>query len=156
MSWSGGFEREGAAVSDKWEARTDAWRQQLLAAADQDAGVRFPTPSQAVFEKRLAVAAERFGFRVLRTELVRAPQGSPLVIVESADPARFSQDAPAIVRLLNPRAGGEDWQGWDYEGFFLGAQDRQGDPFLSVFNFMREPGGGQWARSDGLYPFPHG
>lgn len=51
---------------------------------------------------------------------------------------------------------GEDWNGWDYEGFFLGAQDEQGEPFLAVYNAWRAHGGGQWARSEALYPFPHG
>lgn len=59
-------------------------------------------------------------------------------------------------RLDPQKAGGEDWQGWDYEGFFLGAQDQQGKPFLAVFNFWRARGGGQWARSEDLYPFEHG
>jgi hypothetical protein len=153
---SGKPEARASSPSQGWDAYVRPWRQQLLAAADKDKDVKFPTPSQAAFEKKLAAAASQFGFRVLSVEFVRAPQGSPLVIVEASSPTRFSQDTPAIVRRLDPRRGsGEDWQGWDYEGFFLGAQDQQGEPFVAVFNFMRDHGGGQWARSEGLYPFPH-
>lgn len=140
-----------------WDTLLRHWRQQLSAAADKDRNVKFPTPDRADFEKKLAAAATQFGFRVLSTEFVRAPQGSPLVIVESSTPTRFAQDTPAILRLLDPREGsGEDWQGWDYEGFFLGAQDQYGEPFLAIFNVMRDHGGGQWARSEDLYAFPHG
>jgi hypothetical protein len=122
-----------------------------------ESDVAFPTPSRDVLEERLARAASEFDFRVLKVELVRAPDGAPLVIVESPDPERFSEDTPAIFQLLDPqRHGDEDWEGWDYEGFFLGAQDDQGEPFLAVFNFQRAHGGGQWARSENLYPFPHG
>jgi hypothetical protein len=156
-SSGGGGKPEAKTISSGWDARVSQWRQELLAATGRDKTTKFPTPSQAVFEKRLATAAEQFGFRVLSTEFVRAPQGSPLVIVEAPSPTRFSQDTPAIYRALDRRTGsGEDWQGWDYEGFFLGAQDEQGEPFLAFFNFMRDHGGGQWARSEGLYPFPHG
>jgi hypothetical protein len=147
---------QAAPISQAWDAHIRAWKQELLAAANEDKDVRFPTPSQAAFEEKLAAAAaSQFDFRVLSVEFVPAPQGSPLVIVESASPRRFSQDAPAIVRLLDPQTGGEDWQGWDYEGF-LGAQDQQDEPFLTVFNFERAHGGGQWARSEDLYPFEHG
>jgi hypothetical protein len=143
-------------ASGKWETRVGYWRKTLLAAAGRDS-VQFPTPTGSTFDKRLSSAASEFCFRVVSTEFVRAPQGSPLVIVESSSPARFSRDAAAIVRRLDPNRGGrEDWQGWDYEGLFLGAQDENGEPFVAVFNFMRDHGGGQWARSEDLYPHPHG
>jgi hypothetical protein len=47
---------------------------------------------------------------------------------------------------------------WNYEAFFLEARDELGAPFLAVFDNWRDPhpGGGQWARSTSLYPFPHG
>jgi len=151
------LQTQAISVSQGWEDLVRHWRQELLAAADKDKDVKFPTPEQSAFEKKLAAAADQFGFRVLSTEFVPAPQGSPLVIVEAPSPTRFSKDTPAIFRVLDPRKGnGEDWQGWDYEGFFLGAQDEQGEPFLAVFDFMRDHGGGQWARSEDLYPFPHG
>ncbi|HEY3765949.1 MAG TPA: hypothetical protein VGL44_12400 [Gaiellales bacterium] len=42
------------------------------------------------------------------------------------------------------------------DGFRVGAQSSRGTPFLDVSNVMRAHGGGQWARSERLYPYPHG
>ncbi len=40
------------------------------------------------------------------------------------------------------------------------ARNVQGVPFLATFNWWRgvlgQVGGGQWATSQSLYPFPHG
>ncbi len=146
-----------ASVAAAWDAHINDWRTELLSAAAADSA-RFPPPSPEEFSRRLTQAARRFEFRVLRTDFVRAPQGSPLVIVEATLPAELSRDTLAIVRLLNPRPpeeGTDDWKGWDYEGLFFGAQDAQGSPFLAVFQFWRAPGGGQWARTEDLYPFKH-
>ena len=43
-------------------------------------------------------------------------------------------------------------------GFYLEGRDAEGVPFLIPYNFWRGlgPGGGQWARSEKLYPFDHG
>jgi hypothetical protein len=144
-------------VSKEWDAHISTWKHELRASATSDADVAFPTPPQAELESRLAAAASEFDFQVISVEFVSAPQGSPVVIVESSDPQRFSNDTPAIFHRLDPQqGGGEDWQGWDYEGFFLGAQDADRDPFLAVYNFERAHGGGQWARSENLLPFAHG
>ena len=45
-----------------------------------------------------------------------------------------------------------------YEGFYLEAQDERGVPFVIVSTAARggSPEGSQWARSEELYPFPHG
>lgn len=146
-----------ASISHAWEAHISAWKSELLAAVGPDSDVAFPTPSRDILEERLADAASEFDFRVLKVELIPAPDGAPLVIVESARPEQFSRDTPAIFRLLDPKMDiGEDWNGWDYEGFFFGAEDEQGEPFLAVFNVWRAHGGGQWARSEELYPIPHG
>ena len=119
--------------------------------------MKFPTPGEDVFRKRVEAAGSRYGFRVVSVDFVRAPQGAPLVIVEASSPDSFARDTPAIADALDPKTpGGDDWQGWDYEGFFLGAQDEHGEPFVAVYNFQRDHGGGQWARSEGLYPYPHG
>jgi hypothetical protein len=54
--------------------------------------------------------------------------------------------------------GSNGTRGRRYEGFYLEAQDERGVPFLGVYNFWRgnHKGGGQWARSEPLYPFQHG
>jgi hypothetical protein len=148
---------EAQGPSASWDTLIQHWKQELLAASDQDRDVKFPTPSQHTFRQRLDAAATAYGFRVLRVDWVPAPQGSPLAIVEASSPSRFSDDTPAIADALDPKKpGGQDWQGWDYEGFMLGAQDESGDPFLAVYNFQRDHGGGQWARIEDLYPYEHG
>ena len=149
---------ETVQVSEAWNPRIAEWKRELLAAANTDKTV-FPTPPHAVFDERLRSAAARFGFRVLKREFVHAPQGAPLVIVAAASPERFSQDTPAILKVLNhrvPSDGLQDWQGWDYEGLFLGAQGPDGKPFVDAFQFWRAHGGGEWASREDLYPFQHG
>ena len=72
---------------------------------------------------------------------------------------RMAHAAPRNLRRLDPKvATGDDRSGWRYEGFYFEADDEHGVPFLLVFNFLRGPhaGGGQWARSDALFPFAHG
>ena len=110
-----------------------------------------------MFRKVLARASSRYHFQVVSLRFVHAPQGSPLLIVQSAFPSAFSRDTPAIMKLLDPQhSGGHGWNGQPYEGFFMGAQDSSGSPFLDVSNILRIREGGQWARADDLYPFPHG
>jgi hypothetical protein len=80
------------------------------------------------------------------------------VIVQSAHPKRFSRETPDIQRQLDPRRPtGDARNGWAYEGFYLEARDPEGVPFLAIFNFWRGAGGGggEWARSEALYPYPH-
>lgn len=85
-------------------------------------------------------------------------QAAPLVIVQTRDYLALARAVPAIDSSLDPHTGHNDRTGWAYEAFFLEAQDERGIPFIAVSNFMRgaEPGGGQWARSNQLYPFAHG
>lgn len=71
----------------------------------------------------------------------------------------LARAVPSIERLLDPkRPTGDDRTGWAYEAFLLEAEDTGHVPFLIVFNNWRapHPGGGQWAASAGLLPFPHG
>jgi hypothetical protein len=109
-------------------------------------------------ETRLAAASHRFGFRVVALRVVRAPPGALLVIVQpNSSPSSFAPKVRRIESLLNPRHHAPlDWQSTAYEGFFIGAQDNHGRPFLYGFNYLRARAGGQWARSPELYPFPHG
>jgi hypothetical protein len=45
----------------------------------------------------------------------------------------------------------------DYPAFFLEVVDSRQVPYIAVFDSLRgHVMGGQWARGDGLYPFPHG
>ncbi len=75
-------------------------------------------------------------------------------------PLRFSRAFPALWRRLDPltREPGPDWHAYKYEAFFFEALDSRGVSFLVVWNAWRQPprGGGQWARTEALLPFPHG
>jgi hypothetical protein len=135
------------------------WRQILDANAEDDPATRFDNLTEGEFLARVREAAREYGFRVVEARWLEPLQAAPLVVVESDDPASLTRDVPAIARLLDPQAPvGEDWEGWAFEGFFLEVRDQNGVPFLAVYNHWRgsDRGGGEWARSEDLYPFPHG
>ena len=109
--------------------------------------------------RRLAQAASRYGFTIERVRFVHTRgQIAPLVIVETRSYLAFARATPAIVKSLDPltdktnNATGEDFL--TFPGFFLEAKDERGLPFLIAHAFPS--GGGQWARSDQLYPYAHG
>jgi len=112
----------------------------------------------AILRQRIAAAGHKFGFRLVFVRMLRAPQGAPLVIVQTeSSPTSFVPKVSAIIRLLDPiHPARQDWESTAYEGFFIGAQDSNGGPFLAGFNVERLHEGGQWARSADLFPFPHG
>ncbi len=108
------------------------------------------------FRSRVARAASRYGFNIDRVRFVRTRgQVAPLVIVETSSYLDFARATPAIVRSLDPltdqpnHATGEHFS--TFPGLYLEAKDERGVPFLIVDDFPS--GGGQWARSDQLYPF---
>jgi len=80
------------------------------------------------------------------------------VVVETRHYLAVARAIPKIERSLDPHTGADDRTGWAYEGFYFEARDERGVPFVIVSNAMRGPsaGGGQWARSEELFPFPHG
>ena len=111
------------------------------------------------FRSRLARAATRYGFTVERVRFIRTRgRIAPLVVVETGDYLAFARATPAIAKSLDPlthttnQATGEVFR--SFPGFFLEAEDGLKVPFLIVHNFPS--GGGQWARSDQLYPYSHG
>lgn len=136
-----------------------AWQQTLRANAADDPAARFDNLTEDEFLARLNEAAREYDYRVVEVRWLKPLQAAPLVVVETDDPSMLSNDTPAILRLLDPQAPvGEDWEGWAFEGFFFEARDMDGIPVLIVFNHWRgsDRGGGEWARSEALYPFPHG
>src|SRR4051794_2794008 len=97
----------------------------------------------------------RYGFTVKRVRFIRTRgQIAPFVIVETDRYLDFARATRAIGRSLDPltdttnNATGEHF--WAFPGFFFEAQDERGVPFLMTDIFPS--GGGQWARSDQLYP----
>ena len=90
--------------------------------------------------------------------LLRPGQLAPEIAVRTTHYLALARALPGILRNLDPHSAQSDTRGWSYEGFFFEAQDENGAPFLAVYNFWRgqHNGGGQWARSEPLFPFPHG
>ena len=95
----------------------------------------------------------------MSARLLAPQQRAPFVIVRTNDPIALARATPEIARQLDPRlAVPDDRLGWRYEGFYLEARDALGKPFMIVYNFYRSRhsgGGGEWAASENLYPFPH-
>ena len=135
------------------------WRREIAKRAREDPRQRFPNLAPFLFRQRLAEAARRYGFQVVSVRFLHPRQLAPEVVVRTKRYLELARAMYAIDAALNPRLPArDDRRGWEYEGFFFEAQDEHGVPFLAVFDFMRGsgPGGGQWARSDPLFPFAHG
>jgi hypothetical protein len=135
------------------------WEREIRKRAQADPTTRFQNLDPAVLRQRVSEASSRYDFDVVSVELLRPRQLAPKIIVSTTDYLGLAHATPEILRLLDPRAvTSDDRTGWKYEGFYFEAQDEHGVPFLAAFNFWRGtgPGGGQWARSERLYPFQHG
>jgi hypothetical protein len=105
--------------------------------------------------------AGRFHYVVERVSVVKGRDGAPLVVVRvrRRPLISFSKSFPALWRRLDPLTrSGPDWHAYKHEAVFFEAIDGRGIPFLVVWNAWRQPprGGGQWARTQALLPFPHG
>jgi glycosyltransferase involved in cell wall biosynthesis len=135
------------------------WRSELRTRAREAPKQRFDNLSPQVLRRRLDAAARRYDFEVVSFRLLRPRQLAPRIVVRTRHDVELAHALPRILRRLDPKAAtGDDRTGWRYEGFWFEADDEHGDPLLAVFNFWRGPhaGGGQWARSDELFPFAHG
>jgi hypothetical protein len=135
------------------------WYRETAKRAREDPRTRFPNLAPFLFRQRLAEAARRYGFQVVSVRFLRPRQLAPEVVVRTKHYVELAHAMRAIEAALNPRLPArDDRRGWEYEGFYFEAQDEHSVPFLAVFDFMRGsgPGGGQWARSDPLFPFAHG
>lgn len=150
---------ESRAAASK--ARSD-WLHEISTRGKKARTLRHPThfrsPSRATFLARLQRASHRYHFQVVRVHLYKPFQFAPLVIVRSAHPKRFSRDTHAIQLLLDPvKKGSALATASAYEAIYIEARDTKGVPFLLAFQLLRGGiEGGQWARSENLYPFAHG
>jgi hypothetical protein len=150
------------------EARRDVtksqswWQHQITSRAKAYPRQHFENLATEVLRARLARLAARYEFRVVSLELWQPlpHQLAPKVVVSTTHYLALAQATPAIMKQLDPKQRtNDDRTGWRYEGFFFQANDEHAAPFLAVFNFMRgtySRGGGQWARSEPLFPFAHG
>jgi hypothetical protein len=138
------------------EIRKD-WESSLQSAASETPDVVFPNLADSELRTRLATAAQTYGFRVRDVTILRPRQAAPAIVVESKSPADLVPQVPAIMRSLDPKAPGEDREGWTYEGFFFEVVDSSGSPALVVTNGWRPPnaGGTQWAAPGIPLPYEH-
>jgi hypothetical protein len=146
------------AARDVRAARAE-WLREIAKRAREDPRTRFPNLSPFLSRQRLAEAARRYDFEVVSARFLRPRQLAPEVVVRTRHYVELARAMRVMDAALNPRLPARDDRlGWEYEGFYFEAQDEHGVPFLAVFDFMRGsgPGGGQWARSDPLFPFAHG
>lgn len=111
-------------------------------------------------KERLTKAADTHDFQVVAVTLwnPRPRQFAPEIAIRTTHYLALARALPGILERIDPHTGTSGTRGWSYEAFFLEAQDERGVPFLSVYNFLRgqHKGGGQWARSEALFPFSHG
>lgn len=134
------------------------WRRQLAKRARQSPAQVFDNLSVAELRDRLARDARAHHFAVVSLDLLRPRQLAPRIVVQTSDYRSLANETPAILKDIDPRRpSGQDAKGWRFEGFYFEARDRRNVPFLIAFNYWRGPsgGGGQWARSEPLYPFEH-
>lgn len=143
--------RGGASIRKQWE-------RDIRSRAIEAPREHFANLSPDKLKERLAEAAHNHGFQVVAVKLLRPKQLAPEIAVRTTRYRALSRALSGILRSLDPHSGRSDNRGWSYEAFFFEARDERGVPFVGVYNFWRgnHKGGGQWARSEPLYPFPHG
>jgi hypothetical protein len=138
------------------EIRSD-WEKSLQTAATATPGLVFPNLPESELRTRLAVAARTHGFRVRDVTILRPRQAAPAIVVEAKRPAELAPQVAGIMRALDPKAPGDDREGWTYEGFFFEVVDTSGSPALVVTNAWRPPnaGGTQWSAPGIPLPYAH-
>jgi hypothetical protein len=156
---SGHVHRVGVAeaMKDVRQARAE-WEREITSRARAHPRQRFANLPVPVLRARLAALARRYDFDVTSVQLRRPRQLAPSIVVQTSHYVELAHATPVILKQLDPKTRtNDDRSGWRYEGFFFEADDEHGVPFLAAFNFWRGPGGGggQWARSDRLFPFEH-
>jgi hypothetical protein len=134
------------------------WEREIRSRAIEAPREYFVNLSPDTLKRRLAKAARDHGFQIAAVKVLRPKQLAPEISVRTTHYLALARDLPSILRSIDPHSGRADSRGWSYEGFFIEARDERGVPFLAVFNLWRgqHKGGGQWARSEALYPFLHG
>ena len=143
--------RGGARLREQWE-------REIRSRAIEAPREHFANLSPYTLKRRLADAAHDHGFQVVAVRLLRPKEVAPEIAVRTTRYLALARALPSILHSLDPHSRRSDNRGRSYEGFFIEARDERGVPFLAVFNFWRgqHKGGGQWARSEALYPFQHG
>jgi hypothetical protein len=135
------------------------WKRELRRGVTERPDLRFDNLTPAELTRRLEKAADEHGFEVVSVKLHRPRQLAPEVVVRTTHYVDVARSARDWIDRVDPKVRNEDDRtGWRFEGFYLRAEDEHGVPFFILFNYWREreSGGGQWARSERLFPFDHG
>lgn len=142
------------AVRDVRSARLE-WLGEVRANAIRDSTRHFPNLPRTVFAQRLERQAERHDFAVESITWRHAgAQDVPDVVVESSRYAALARALPAVLDAVDPPPRSNSRA---YEAIFIEAVDPHHVPFVAVFDSLRDHVmGGQWARSEALFPYAHG
>jgi hypothetical protein len=158
-SWHHKPHRVSAQEAERSAATAFAeWRREVRSRGLSAPNQRFNNLAPSELQRRLAALAKAHDFAVVRVEFLRPRQLAPVVIVRTKHYVELAHATSSIIHQIDPKLRtNDDRTGWRYEGFYFEAQDEHGVPFLGAFNFWRGPsaGGGQFARSDPLFPFLH-
>ncbi|HZS23423.1 MAG TPA: hypothetical protein VFA30_00430 [Gaiellaceae bacterium] len=130
------------------------WLTALHANAGLDATHRFPTPPPRVLLARLRSQAVAHVFKIESVVWRHGRQPAPDIVLETSQYLDFTHSLPQIVDAIDPPPSSNEHV---YEGIFVEGVDPQHVPFVAVFDDVRgRVSGGEWARSEPLYPYAHG
>lgn len=141
------------------QAKAEWLRAIRASALSGDRAKTFPSPPRTVLMQRLQRASSSYFFSIASVQMLHPVQLAPVIVIRSNNKRAIAKATPKIIKLFNPyRPTAKNPSGFAYEGYFFVAQTTNRVPYLATFNHMRAPhtGGGQWAASEDLYPFPHG
>jgi hypothetical protein len=134
------------------------WVASLEHGARADPGSRYDNLAPSTVRTGLRALGGTFGFQVVSVRFLRPRQLAPQIILRWPDIKSSSALLSHVIPAIDPYGGTDGRFGWFFEGIFVELVDRLGSPYLAVWNHWRNDraGGGQWARSQGLLPAPHG
>lgn len=141
------------ALRDARAARSD-WLRELRAGAQAQTRRRFRSPPRNVLLARLERAADELDFRIESVSLHRPVQLAPEIVLETTHYLGLAHALPHVVDRIDPPPRSNRRA---YEGIFIEAVDERGIPFVIVSDALcGQVVGSQWARSEPLFPYPHG
>jgi hypothetical protein len=127
------------------------FRREVKVAARKRPGEEFESPPLSELLPRVQHEAGKHHFRIVSLRLLHPKQLAPMLIVSTTHYVGLARATASILHDLNGRYGDR------YEGFYFEARDELGVPFFTTETLRRDrTEGGQWARSEALFPFPHG
>jgi hypothetical protein len=127
------------------------FRRELKVGARSRPGEQFESPPLSELLPRVRRQAAQHQFRVVSLRMLRPKQLAPMLIVRTTHYVGLARATTSILHDLDGRYGDR------YEGFYFEARDEFGVPFFTTETLRRDrTEGGQWARSEALFPFAHG